>query len=217
LKTIQIALALVLAMGLVTTWAADPMMSDKAMPNKTMSDKSMSGKSMPEKSMSDKAGHMGGEQTATDKTTTEASAPEMMANTGTVSRASFTSAVENREPTDQLSSVNNNQGEIMYFTELRNMAGQSVTHRWEHDGKVMAEVPFNVGGNRWRVYSSKKLDPSWTGSWKASVISANGETMSVSTFNYEVASQADSQAASQDNSQATAAPDATAESQPAAQ
>lgn len=208
MKTIQTTLALVLAMGLVTTWAAEPMMSDKTMPNKSMSDKSMS-----DKSMSGKAGHMGGEQAATDKTATEASAPEMMANTGTVSRASFTSAVENREPTDQLSSVNNNQSEIMYFTELRDMAGQSVTHRWEHDGKVMAEVPFNVGGNRWRVYSSKKLDPSWTGSWKASVISANGETMSVSTFNYEVASQADSQ----DNSQATAATDATAESQPAAQ
>jgi len=201
LKTIQTTLALVLAMSLATAWATDQMM-----PNK---DGHMDGK----QTMSDKAEHMDGKQTAEDKNTTDASAPEMMANTGTVSRASFTSAVENREPVDQLSSINNNQGEIMYFTELRDMAGQSVTHRWEHDGKVMAEVPFNVGGNRWRVYSSKKLDPSWTGSWKASVISASGETMSVSTFNYEIASQADSQA----DEQAPAAAEATTEPQAAAQ
>ncbi len=196
MKTIQTTLVLVLglsmSLGLATAWAADPMMSDKA--------DHMDGK------------QMDGKQTATDKSTAEASAPEMMANTGTVSRASFTSAVENREPTDQLSSINNNQGEIMYFTELRDMAGQSVTHRWEHNGKVMAEIPFNVGGNRWRVYSSKKLDPSWTGPWKASVISANGETMSVSTFNYEAAPQADAQSEAQSEAQPAAA-EATTESQ----
>jgi len=114
-------------------------------------------------------------------------APAAAANTGSVSRATFTSGIENREPTDKLTSINTSQGEILYFTELRDMAGQSVIHRWEHGGKIFAEVPFKVGGNRWRVYSSKKLDPSWTGPWKASVIGANGETLSVSTFNYEAA------------------------------
>ena len=214
MKTIQTTLALVLglamSLGMATSWAADSMMSDKA---GHMDGKQMDGK------MSDKADHMAGKQTATENTTTDASAPEVTANTGTVSRAAFTSAVENREPTDRLSSINNNQGEIMYFTELRDMAGQSVTHRWEHNGKVMAEVPFNVGGNRWRVYSSKKLDPSWTGSWKASVISANGETLSVSTFNYEIAPQSESQADSQAPAAAETTPanPATTESQAATQ
>jgi hypothetical protein len=135
------------------------------------------------------------EPTAAQSASAEASAPETTPNTGTVSRTAFTSAVENREPTDKLSSLTNDQGEILFFTELRDMAGQSVIHRWEHGGKIFAEVPFQVGGNRWRVYSSKQLDPSWTGTWKASVVSANGETLSVSTFNYEAAPEAPAQAA----------------------
>jgi hypothetical protein len=135
-----------------------------------------------ESAMPEKSG-----QASEAKTTAEDSAPAIEANTGTVARAAFTSAVENREPTDKLSSLNNDQGEILFFTELRDMAGLSVTHRWEHGGKIFAEVPFQVGGNRWRVYSSKQLDPSWTGEWKASVVSANGETLSVSTFNYDIA------------------------------
>lgn len=141
-----------------------------------------------ESAMPEKSGQASEAQTSAESQTTgEASTPAIEANTGTVARAAFTSAVENREPTDKLSSLNNDQGEILFFTELRDMAGQSVTHRWEHDGKVMAEVAFNVGGNRWRVYSSKQLDPSWTGAWKTSVVSANGETLSVSTFNYDIA------------------------------
>ena len=67
------------------------------------------------------------------------------------------------------------------------MEGQQVTHRWEHDGKVMAEVPFQVGGPRWRVYSSKQLENDWTGEWKVSVVDGNGSTLGVNTFTYEKA------------------------------
>lgn len=130
------------------------------------------------------------DKTAAQETGNNTSVTEAAANTGTVARAAFTSSVDNREPADKLSSMTNDKGEIMYFTELRGMAGHSVTHRWEHNGKVMAEVPFDIAGNRWRVYSSKQLNPDWTGEWKASVISATGETLSVSTFNYKVAPEA---------------------------
>ena len=82
------------------------------------------------------------------------------------------------------------ENRIYYFTEIRDMAGQTVTHRWEHDGQVMAEVPFEVGGDRWRVYSSKNLEPSWTGEWKASVVDGSGATLSANTFTYNKAEQA---------------------------
>ncbi len=130
------------------------------------------------------SGQQTGATAASEVQTTPASNP------GSVARATFTSSIQEREPTDQLSTLTNDNDQIYYFTELRGMAGHSVTHRWEHDGKVVAEVPFDVGGDRWRVYSSKRLDPSWTGEWRASVIDATGTTLSVNTFNYDQATTA---------------------------
>jgi len=104
---------------------------------------------------------------------------------GTVARAAFTNGIAEREPVDTISKLGTNSKKIYYFSELRDMAGQTVTHRWEHDGKIMAEVPFNVNGNRWRVFSSKNLEKSWQGEWKVSVIDQSGGTLAVNTFNYE--------------------------------
>lgn len=117
----------------------------------------------------------------------QAAAPATPAPTGTIARSAFTTAVENREPVDSVNTLGTDTSKVYYFTELKGMEGQQVTHRWEYNGQVMAEVPFNVGGQRWRVYSSKQLDSVWQGEWKVSVIDANGGTLSVNTFTYEKA------------------------------
>ena len=103
---------------------------------------------------------------------------------GSVARAVFTLGINDREPIDAVSTVGNDANRIYYFTELKGMAGQTVTHRWEYNGKVMAEVQFNVGGDRWRTYSSKNLDPMWLGEWKVSVVDTAGSTLNVNTFTY---------------------------------
>lgn len=104
---------------------------------------------------------------------------------GIVARSTFTNGIAEREPVDAINKLGTNNNKIYYFTELRDMAGQTVTHRWEHDGKIMAEVPFTVRGERWRVFSSKNLEKSWQGEWKVSVIDQSGGTLAVNTFNYE--------------------------------
>lgn len=111
---------------------------------------------------------------------------------GRVTRAQFTSEVKNLEPLDSLMTLSNDKTRIAYFTEIQDMAGQTVIHRWEYNGKVMAEVPFKVGAARWRVYSTKTLDPSWVGEWKASVVDSAGSSLSVNTFTYTKAADADS-------------------------
>lgn len=116
----------------------------------------------------------------------QAAAPaDPTSNAGTIARSALTTAVDNREPVDSINKLTTENEKIYYFTELKDMEGQQVTHRWEYNGKVMAEVPFKVGGSRWRVYSSKKLDSDWQGEWKVSVIDANGGTLGVNTFTYE--------------------------------
>jgi hypothetical protein len=101
-----------------------------------------------------------------------------------VGRMVFTTEVVDREPVnnvDILSAVNNN---IYFFTELLDLNGQTVTHRWVYDDQVMAEVPFNVGSNRWRVWSSKTLVPAWNGDWTVEVVNANGDVLEKKLFYY---------------------------------
>ena len=70
---------------------------------------------------------------------------------GVVSRALFTSGIVDREPVDHLLVVDGGIEEVYFFTELKFLEGRTIVHRWEYNGRVVAEVPFKVGGPRWRV------------------------------------------------------------------
>jgi len=106
---------------------------------------------------------------------------------GSVVRSAFTTVIAEREPTENLQNLSNDNGQVMFFTELRDMSGQTAIHRWEYDGKVVAEVEFNVKGPRWRVWSSKSLVPQWTGDWKVSVVNGAGEVISEKNLSYDIA------------------------------
>ena len=104
---------------------------------------------------------------------------------GKVARAIFTSEMIDREPANDLTEISNTTDRIYFFTDLRNLTGQIITHQWEFNDKVMAEIKFKVGGGpRWRVYSSKNLLPEWTGVWTVVVSDENGQTLNASVFNY---------------------------------
>jgi len=120
---------------------------------------------------------------------------------GSVVRSAFTRTIDEREPTENLENLTNENGQVKFFTELRDMSGQTAIHRWEYDGKVVAEIEFNVKGPRWRVWSSKSLIPQWTGDWKVSVVNGAGEVISEKNLSYDVA---------------TAAPETAPETAPAA-
>jgi len=109
------------------------------------------------------------------------------ASTATVTRAQFTSAVQDREPTDKVSHLLNDKGRIYFFTEIKDASNQKITHRWEHGGRVVHEKSFDIGSSRWRVFSNKTLDPQQTGVWKVSVVDESGGTLGASTFTYEAA------------------------------
>jgi hypothetical protein len=107
--------------------------------------------------------------------------------TPNVALAQFTSAVEDREPADAISFLGNDQRSITFYTDLRGLTGNTISHRWEYDGKVMADVQFVVKGDRWRVWSSKDLDPAWLGDWTVSVIKEDGELLASERFTYQKA------------------------------
>ena len=98
--------------------------------------------------------------------------------------AQFTTAVEDREPVDQVTFVSNDVRKIFLYSDLRGMQGQTVTHRWVYDGKTVAEVSFEVRGPRWRVWSSKDLFEDWIGDWTVEIVSGDGEVVASETFTY---------------------------------
>jgi hypothetical protein len=99
-----------------------------------------------------------------------------------VARAIFTSEVVNREPVDQIVSAGAELDSIYFFTDLRNLQGRTVKHRWEFDGQFMGEIEFQVGGPRWRVFSRKTLYPGQSGKWTVLVLDESGWPLHASIF-----------------------------------
>ena len=102
-----------------------------------------------------------------------------------IARSAFASAIEEKEPVDQIKELTTDSSKIYFFTEITGMEGLTMIHRWEYNDKVMAEVPFEVRANRWRVWSSKNLLPSWTGEWQVSVVDEGGNVLARESFTYK--------------------------------
>ena len=103
---------------------------------------------------------------------------------GRVARSTLTTAVIDREPQDAVETLSNDNVQIFYFTDVRDATGETITHRWEWMGRVVAEVPFAVRGPRWRIHSSKNLDPSWLGEWTVTAVDSSGRVLSRDHFTF---------------------------------
>ncbi len=126
------------------------------------------------------------EETAVPAEAPSAETDEAGAETpaGRVARAGFTSEIIDREPQDSITTLSNEHLGIAFFTELRDLDGYTVSHVWEREGAEMARVAFVVNGPRWRVYSTKKLEPSWTGEWTVRVEDESGRVLHTESFSY---------------------------------
>jgi len=115
-------------------------------------------------------------------TPTEKATPP--AQQASVARAIITTGISQREPTDDVSNVGSEVTKVYFFTELHGMQGEHITHRWEHDGKTVSEVGFDVKSPRWRVWSSKSLQPDLAGKWTVKVLNNAGDVLATRDFTY---------------------------------
>lgn len=127
------------------------------------------------------------EQTAQEQQPQAAQADMQQAGEIEIARAQFASEVREREPVDQGEGLTTAQDPIYFFTEVKNAAGETITHRWIHDGEVVAEVPLNVGSNSWRTWSSKEMLPEWGGEWTVEVLDSQGNVISEESITIESA------------------------------
>jgi hypothetical protein len=54
-----------------------------------------------------------------------------------------------------------------------------VEHVWYWQEREMARVRLAVRGPRWRTWSSKKIAPGWSGTWRVEVVTADGTPLAV--------------------------------------
>ena len=104
-----------------------------------------------------------------------------------VARAAFTTAINEHEPIDEVTELANDTSKIYYFTEIKGLEGQTIIHRWELNGEIQASVSMPIGGNRWRIWSSKNLPAESTGIWRVMVLDEAGGLLSQNSFNYVAA------------------------------
>jgi hypothetical protein len=140
-----------------------------------------------EQSTLEPAGTAAIEQAETQTQATEK--PEPLAK-GSVARSAFATDVQDHEPVDQITALTTDTNKVYFFTELIDLQGQRVVHRWEREGEVVAEVPFQVGGARWRVWSSKNLQSDWVGDWTVSIVNGSGDIIQSQSMQYKEAPKA---------------------------
>ncbi|HBR86227.1 MAG TPA: DUF2914 domain-containing protein [Candidatus Marinimicrobia bacterium] len=101
-----------------------------------------------------------------------------------ISNAVFALDIKDRVPINIVEEADNSLGKIYFFTNIRNLDGERITHRWIYKDKVMADVSFDINGPRWRVWSSKNLWYTWIGKWKVQVLRMDGSLLYEKIFNY---------------------------------
>lgn len=107
-----------------------------------------------------------------------------------VPRAILCRGVANREPVGAYTGIATSSDTVYFFTEIVELAGATITHRWKHGDEVRAEVPITIGGPYWRVYSRKVIRPDWTGAWTVEVVDSAGKVLALQPFVYAPADTA---------------------------
>ena len=88
---------------------------------------------------------------------------------GRVQRAAFTTKVIDHEPADELTTLRPDLRQLTFYTVLTGLGGQTVYHRWYHDGQPEASVELHVDSNRWRTWSTKSIAGATDGRWSVRV------------------------------------------------
>lgn len=88
----------------------------------------------------------------------------------------------NAKPTEIITSVDRNVGTVFFYTELSGLSGQTVAHRWIHNGKTVATVNIAVRSNYTRTFSRSSINPNHIGRWEVQVVRSNGQVLASRIF-----------------------------------
>ena len=106
--------------------------------------------------------------------------------------AMITTTVMERQPADEVTNVPADIGRVYFWTRITGAEGEiQLEHVWYHGEDEMARVPLNIAAANWRTWSSKNIEPTWTGDWRVDVVAPDGSV--VKSVSFSVGSSVGSQ------------------------
>ena len=100
-----------------------------------------------------------------------------------IKRIHICKKIEEHEPVEIGNSFPADVKLLYCFTDVRDAGEKSlITHKWYHGDELKASVELSVKGDVWRTWSSKWIQPSWTGKWRVDVIDAEGQKIASVEF-----------------------------------
>jgi hypothetical protein len=99
-----------------------------------------------------------------------------------VLESAICTGIEDRMPVGSADTLAADSGQIYCWTRIGAAAGQNIVHAWIHGGTTRARVEMPIGGDNWRVFSSKRILPEWTGAWEVKVLTQDGAVLASIPF-----------------------------------
>ena len=100
-----------------------------------------------------------------------------------VVEAVFCTAVKDRNPQGVGDTFDSSVKKVFFFTRVQGAkTPTTMSHVWYWKEKKMADVPLAIRSEKWRTWSSKRIDRSWKGHWAVKVLDANGAVLITKDF-----------------------------------
>ncbi len=110
-------------------------------------------------------------------------AQQQMAAQLDVAESAIATQVADRQPVDNVTTVPPDVGRVYCWTRIAGAQGEvEIVHVWYRGDTEMARVPLRVASNNWRTWSSKNIEPSWTGQWRVDVEAPDGTVLESMSF-----------------------------------
>lgn len=69
-------------------------------------------------------------------------------------------------------------GKIFCFTRVVGLdGGGDIIHNWYYKGTLKSTTKLSVGSGNWRTWSSKSINPEFTGEWMVEVLTEDGKPL----------------------------------------
>jgi len=101
-----------------------------------------------------------------------------------IMRDVLATGIENRQPVEANGQISADVGQLFYFNDVQGGPG-TIQHVWIWQGRTMATVSLEIKSARYRTWSSKRIQPEWTGKWRVESRSSDGTVLSFKEFEIE--------------------------------
>jgi hypothetical protein len=100
---------------------------------------------------------------------------EQQAPTLNVESLVITSGIQDRMPVDTLTEVSGERRTVYCWTHITGADRETtIQHVWYRGDEEMGRIELRVASPDWRTWSSKSIQPVYTGEWRVEVLDPNG-------------------------------------------